>query len=197
MNEFKDSRNVLDKYKYWSNILIREDLEVRKLPYSVCMINLNYDYNFASVLRNANAFGASRVYYVSDKKKYDPRGAVGAQFVTDVVHLQNIEELEAILDLGYWSPVAIETVPSSKALPDLISDIKHNYTWRPKPNPMLIFGSECMDIPDSILKKSQVAKIPMWGSVRSINVACASAIAMYDLVSKCYFNDEYFPQPNL
>lgn len=189
----KDSRNVLDKYKYWSNILIRQDLEAKQLPYSVCMLNLNYDYNFASVLRNANAFGARRVYYVSDKKKYDPRGAVGAQYVTDVIHLQNVEELEAIIDQGYHYPIAIETIKESRPIQELIFKLGYQITNNKNLRPLLIFGSECMDIPKSILDKSLVLKIPMWGSVRSINVACASAIAMYALTTLLYYGSGRYP----
>lgn len=168
-----DTRNILDKYKGWETELIKGDVQQRTLPYSVCMVNLNYDYNFATVVRNANAFGAKKVYYVSGTKKFDRRGTVGTHHYTDVCHLRSVYDLLDCSDT--YNRVAVEIVEGATPL--------DKFTW--PENPLMIFGSEGVGLSKEVLDFCPFKTyIPMHGSVRSLNTACASAIVMSDFVSK-------------
>jgi tRNA G18 (ribose-2'-O)-methylase SpoU len=165
--------NVINKYKTWEVDLIRADVKANTLPYAVCMINLEHDFNFGTLIRNANAFGVRDVFYVSDSKKWDRRGAVGTHHYTDIHHLKTIEDLMLYRDA--YTFVAIESHKKSVPL--------STFQW-PK-NPMLIFGSESEGIPNRFIQGCQhVVEIPMLGSVRSLNVGTCSGIVMNDFVTK-------------
>lgn len=170
---YTETRNIITKYSGWETDLIREDVQKNTFPYTVCMVNLNYDFNFSTVIRNANAFGAEHVYYVSGTKKFDRRGTVGTHHYTNVTHLSDIH---GIMALGNnFNRVAVELVPESIPMGD--------FNW-PR-NPLMIFGSEGEGLSQEVLDLCpQKVYIPMYGSVRSLNTACASAIVMNDFVSK-------------
>lgn len=173
MKKELDTRNVLDKFKGWEQDLIREDVKKNAFPYSICMVNLNYDYNFATVLRNANAFGVENVYYVSESKRYDKRGTVGTHHYTPPIHLAS---LAVLMDISSsFNCVAVEL--DEKAVP--ISHFEY------PDNPLLIFGSEGLGLSKEILDICpNKVYIPMYGSVRSLNTACASAVVMNDFTEK-------------
>ena len=59
--------NVLDKYKAWTEDLIREDLKKRAFNFAVLMENFVGDFNIGSVLRSCNAFGGKEMYYYGNK----------------------------------------------------------------------------------------------------------------------------------
>ena len=79
-----DRRNVLDKYRYWSREAIVVDLDRRRHPFHVAIENWQHDLNIGTVVRNANAFLASSVHIVGERK-WNRRGAM----VTD--RYQHIE----------------------------------------------------------------------------------------------------------
>lgn len=169
-----DTRNILDKYKGWETDLVREDVQKHVFPYSVLMFNLNYDFNFATVLRNANAFGAKHVYYVSGSKKFDKRGAVGTNHYTSFSH---IPDFNGFVDLSRnFHCVAVELTPDAIPL--------DTFKWPTNPV-LMVFGSEGMGLSKEVLDLCPwKTYIKIYGSVRSLNTACASAIAMSDYVRK-------------
>ena len=62
-----------------------------------------------------------------------------------------------------------------------ISDIK----WPQKKHTILVFGQEQVGIPEKFLKiADEIAYIPQYGTVRSLNVGTASGIAMHEYCSK-------------
>lgn len=62
--------NVRPNLKNCSREQIREYCIANSKPYAVLMAHLLGDFNFASVIRSANAFGAEKVFYFG-KKKFD------------------------------------------------------------------------------------------------------------------------------
>lgn len=168
-----DTRNVVNKYKGWELDLIREDIKKNTFPYSVLMYSLDYDFNIATFIRNANAFGAKRVFYHQPKKKIDTRGCCGVNHYTDIHYVRSEEDIVA-LKCDYHL-VAVEIV--DKAVP--ITKAKY------KENTLFLFGSESNGLPQSLIDIcEQVVYIPQYGSVRSLNTGCASAIIMNDFVTK-------------
>jgi len=66
-----------------------------------------------------------------------------------------------------------------------VGDVKQlkDYDW--KPNSLLVLGEEgCGIAPEVLELLDHRVEIPSLGSVRSLNVASAASIAMYDYVSK-------------
>ena len=167
-----DNRNILDKYKHQTNVEILEDLDKRRFNYSVVCNNLCNDFNIGSVVRNANAFLAKEIIMYG-RRKYDKRSTVGTHNYTHFHHCKDRQELRKYVWQENNLVVGVEDVPSAHNYQDFDWDCIKKY------HVVLMFGNEDngLDEEDQALCDAFV-KIPQYGSVRSINVACASAIIM-------------------
>jgi tRNA G18 (ribose-2'-O)-methylase SpoU len=165
-------RNVADKFKDKSEEEIKETLNSTTNPFAVCMENWDNDFNFGTLVRNANAFNAKEVFYLGDKR-WDKRSAVGVYNYTPVQWLPTIDDFKKLRE--QYVIVGIDNVPGSVSL--------YHHRWRR--NTLLVFGSEGTGLTPEIQKMcSVILHIDMYGSVRSFNAGVASGIAMYDLVEK-------------
>lgn len=172
----EDTRNIIDKYKGYEIEFIREDLSKHKFPYAVAMQHISGDFNISSVWRNANAFGASEIFYIGGPRKIDTRGAVGVNHYSNIKHLKTLEELLALK--SHYNFISIENnVDGCVKLNDFI--------WPADKPPLIIFGEEGKGVLPEILKESiAIVYVEQFGSVRSINVSSCSAIVMNDFVTK-------------
>ena len=78
--------NVVDEFKDKSTDEIKDILRATSHPFAVLMENWQGDFNIGTMIRNANAFNAKKVFYYG-KKRYDRRGAVGTHHYVDLHHL--------------------------------------------------------------------------------------------------------------
>ena len=169
----EDTRNVIDRYKNWSIDLIKDQLKKDCFPYIVCMENIIGDFNMGTVIRNANAFGASKVYFIG-KRKWDRRGAVGSYHYTDFIHISTVEELLLLKEEGY-SFIGLDNVKNSVPM--------EKFSWPRKT--LMIFGEEGNGITPEVLSVcDHIVAITQYGSVRSLNAGTASGIAMFDYTNK-------------
>ncbi len=168
----EDTRNVNNKYKGWLEDLIREDVSKNSFPYAVMMEHIDGDFNIGTMVRNANAFGASEVFYVG-KRRWDRRGAVGTHNYTNITYLETMEDVASLAEK--YVLVGVDNVPGSVPIKD--------FQWAN--NTLMVFGEEGRGLTPEILKYcSAIVEIPMHGSVRSLNVGTASGIVMFDYVNK-------------
>lgn len=168
--------NVLDKYKGLSREEIRSDLDTHRIPFAACVMNVSYDRNFGTIVRNANFFGLEKVFYFGPRKKWDKRSAVGAYNYIDVVHVGN--DIDGIIELRKLYPhfIAIDI------LEGISTDI-NDHEW--EPGTLLFFGEEGIGLGPEILGLCEkILHIPARGSVRSINVAVSSGIVFNSLSGK-------------
>lgn len=171
-----DTRNVIDRYKSWETDLIRLDLQNNALPYATLMENWVGDYNFSGMVRNSNAFAAREVFYLASRKKWDIRGAVGTHKYTLVNYLNTYDQVAALKER--YRLIAIDNCEASIPRYSIT-----NFDW--PDNTLMIFGEEGIGLTKEILALCEsMVYIPQLGSVRSLNVACASAICCFDYVSK-------------
>jgi tRNA G18 (ribose-2'-O)-methylase SpoU len=177
----KETRNIIDHYKYWNDDAIRADLDDKRFNYSVICCNIGNDFNIATVIRNANAFLAKEVV-IYGNKKYDRRGTVGTH------HYTNFRHVRAIGDLGYFLEsrrrcgsvqlIGIDNVNHASPINDFKFDSQVHY--------IMVFGQEQIGIPEDVLGMcDHILYIPQYGSVRSINVGSASAVAMNCYCHSC------------
>lgn len=162
-------KNVQDDLRPYSDDEIREILKQRALPYAVLMSQLEYDGNIGTVIRNANFMGSERVLYYSDRKQINRKAALGCYQYTPVEHV----DYNQVIDLQReYTFVALEQDESSIPL--------HTFDWTSTPKkPLILLGEETLGLPYALLVLATVKlEIPTLGSVRSLNVGCASAIAM-------------------
>jgi tRNA G18 (ribose-2'-O)-methylase SpoU len=168
------TRNVTDEFKTVSTEEIKQTLKSRAHSFAVLMEQWQGDFNFSTLIRNANAFNANEVYYIG-KKRWDRRGTVGTHHYTDIKYLGNdLSGFENYMKLREkYCFVAIENNPiNGRSTHDLRS-----YKW-PK-NALMIFGEEGDGISlPTLAIVDDVVKIPQFGSVRSLNVGTASGIIM-------------------
>jgi tRNA G18 (ribose-2'-O)-methylase SpoU len=167
--------NVADCYKEWTKELIKDDLDKKSYNISVLMSNLLGDFNIGSVVRSANALGAREVFYFG-KKHIDKRGCVGTHNYTKINYV-NIEDIFKLKEKYVF--VALENNRNYK-----IENLKE-FIWPKDKEILLILGEEGLGISDELLKISDhIVEIPLTGSVRSLNVASACTVALYDFIAK-------------
>lgn len=167
-----DTRNVIDYYKYWTVDAIKTNLDTKRHNFSVLISNKFKDFNIGSVIRNANAFLAKEVL-IYGKKQFDRRGTVGTHLYENLNHIKSIEELDDKTPI-----IGIDNLEGAVPIEDFKWSSEHF---------IMAFGQEDIGLPEEILQKcTKLVYIKQYGSIRSLNVGCASAIAMYDYCSKLY-----------
>lgn len=165
-------RNVADRYKSKSEEEIRQDLQATSHPFAVMFENWIGDFNMGTGIRNANGFNAREVFYLGNRK-WDKRGAVGVYNYTPLKFISNLDELFELKQR--YTFIGIDNVPGSVSM--------EPFNW--PSNPLMIFGEENAGLTPGIQSMcDHILHIGMYGSVRSFNCGSASAMAMYDFVSK-------------
>jgi tRNA G18 (ribose-2'-O)-methylase SpoU len=175
-----DTRNVVDKYKHVPNAKIKEELDADRFNYAVICSNVGNNFNVGSILRCANAFGAKQ-FGLHGKGKYDRRSTVGTHKYIDVLKFPSLYELREFAWQMDTIVIGVEQTPSSAPYNefDWIDYISSNLKI------VLLFGSEDNGLSDSEMRVcDHLVSIPQYGSVRSINVACAASIIMSHLATQ-------------
>lgn len=164
--------NVLDEMKDLTVEEIKEIVQSQTIPATIAMHNVYGNLNLGSIIRTANFLGFREVLYFG-RRKWDRRGAVGTYNYTEVTYFSEEEEfLREITERGL-NLVALEnnvsyTTPVEK------------FIW--PDNPCILVGEENSGLSDEILERCYgTVEIVGRGSVRSLNVSTAAAIAMYEL----------------
>ncbi len=165
----KDTRNVIDYYKYWTEDAIRADLDEKRQPLKIAIEHWQGDFNIGTVVRNANAFTASETIYIG-KRQWDKRGAVGTYIYEHVTHMTTLKELKNYALENRYVIVGVDNVDGSQNL--------HTYQW--PENVIMLFGEEGPGLtPEALALCEDIVYIPQYGSVRSLNAGVASGITMY------------------
>lgn len=167
-----DTRNVIDYYKYWKTEAICADLRTKHNNFSVLITNLFSDFNIGAVIRNANAFCAQKVI-IYGRKAYDRRGTVGCHLYLDFQHIKLQEDLR----FEDCVVVGVDNIENAQPM--------ESFSWPKNKHVIMAFGQEDVGLCKEVLDIcDHVVYIKQYGSVRSLNVGCASAIAMFDYCSK-------------
>ncbi len=162
-----DTRNVADKYRYWTVEAIKADLDTTRVDLHVAIENWQHDMNIGTIVRNANAFNVAAVHIIG-KRHWNKRGAMVTDRYLDVFHHQTVADFVAAV--GDRHIVAVDNLPGSVALAE---------TALPK-KAVLVFGGEGPGLSDQMVQSSEVmVAIEQFGSTRSVNVGVASGIVMY------------------
>jgi tRNA G18 (ribose-2'-O)-methylase SpoU len=167
-----DSRNVVDKYRYWTMEAIVADLDTKRHSFHVAIENWQHDLNIGSIVRTANAFLADTVHIVG-RKRWNRRGAMVTDRYQHVVHHETVEALVRFAKDRMFPIVAIDNVPESKPIDQVVL---------PK-ECILLFGQEGPGLsPEALAAASMVVEITQFGSTRSLNASAAAAIVMHQWV---------------
>lgn len=169
-----DTRNVIDRYRYWHMDAIVNDLDTVRHPFHVAIENWQHDMNIGSIVRSANAFAADTVHIVG-RRRWNKRGAM----VTD--RYQHVEYQEDVSALTAWAAsqelpvIAIDNVPGCVPM--------ETFAWPERC--VMLFGQEGPGLTnEAIAAADAVLEITQYGSTRSINASAAAAISMYSWVQQ-------------
>ena len=169
-----DTRNVVDRYRYWRMSAIVADLDEHRHPFHVAIENWQHDMNIGSIVRSANAFAADTVHIVG-RKRWNKRGAMVTDRYQHVVHHPGVADLVAWATDAGLPIIAIDNGEGSVIL--------ERFTF-PR-ECVLLFGQEGPGLSEEALAAAvaQVA-ISQFGSTRSINASAAAAVAMHAWVTQ-------------
>jgi tRNA G18 (ribose-2'-O)-methylase SpoU len=174
-----DTRNVLDKYRYWKMEAIIADLDVRRHRFHVAIENWQHDLNIGSIVRTANAFLAAEVHIIGNKR-WNRRGAMVTDRYQHVRHHPSVEAFVAWAAGEGLPVIAIDNVPGCQQI--------ERYSL--PESCVLLFGQEGPGLSDAAIAASvAVLEITQFGSTRSINASAAAAIAMHSWVMQHVFTD--------
>lgn len=164
-----DRRNVEDQYRYWTREAIRQDIAKRSLGFEVAIENLGHDFNIGSIVRTANALGASKVHIVG-RRRWNRRGAMVTDRYLDVVHHADVDAFLADVSPRALVVIGIDNIPGSEPIEGALIPA----------NSVLVFGEEGNGLSPAMRQASQkILHITQYGSTRSMNVGHAAAIAMW------------------
>jgi tRNA G18 (ribose-2'-O)-methylase SpoU len=165
---------------------IKKVAEMSSLPLGLMLFNLNGDMNIGMSIRTAVILGCSDVYVVG-RRKYDRRSEVGAK---NYIHIHRFTHLEDdFFRINKLIPILLEQggVPLEEFsfkpfLPNKLED-----GWK------LVFlvGSEATGFSKTFLKTHSYApriSISQYGVMRSLNVAIAASIVLYEYVKQWRMN---------
>ncbi len=172
-----DTRNVLDQYRYWKMEAIVAELDSRRHGFHVAIENWQHDLNIGSIVRTANAFLASEVHIIGNRR-WNRRGAMVTDRYQHVRHHPTVDDFLAWAKSENLPIIAIDNVPGCKKIEQ----------YELPENCVLLFGQEGPGLSEEAINSSEVVlEISQFGSTRSINASAAAAIAMHCWIEQHIF----------
>nr|WP_221420933.1 TrmH family RNA methyltransferase [Conyzicola lurida] len=164
-----DSRNVIDRYRYWSMAAIVADLDEHRHGFHVAIENWQHDMNIGSIVRSANAFAADTVHIIG-RRRWNKRGAM----VTDrYQHVMNHPDVASFVTWARSVELPIVAIDNMEG-----AVLIETFDFPEKC--VLLFGQEGPGLTAEALAASDVqVEISQFGSTRSLNASAAAAVAMH------------------
>lgn len=164
-----DTRNVIDRYRYWRVPAIVADLNTRRNALRIAIQNWEHDFNIGSIVRTANAFNVSSVHIVG-RRRWNRRGAMVTDRYLRVEHHASTAELRQRMDELGVALIGVDNLPGAEPLEQV----------RLPRQACLVFGSEGPGLTAEMVQAcDRLVAITQYGSTRSLNAGAAAAIAMY------------------
>jgi tRNA G18 (ribose-2'-O)-methylase SpoU len=165
-----DTRNVIDRYRYWRMDAIVADLDLVRHPFHVAIENWQHDMNIGSIVRSANAFLADTVHIIG-RRRWNKRGAMVTDRYQHVVHHPDVAGFAAWAAAEGLPIIAVDNIGG--AVPVQQAELPERC--------VLLFGQEGPGLsPEAVAAASGQVEITQYGSTRSINASAAAAVVMYE-----------------
>lgn len=163
-----DTRNVEDKYRYWTVEAIKADMQRRAAPLEVAIENWQHDNNIGTIVRTANAFNVQKVHIIG-KRHWNRRGAMVTDRYMAIEHHEQVDHFLAAA--AGKTLIAVDNIAGATALSEASFPA----------NSVLVFGGEGPGLSAEMREAcDQLVMIEQYGSTRSINVGVAAGILMYE-----------------
>lgn len=139
-------------------------------------------YNVGAFFRTADAVGLLRLHLSgftgSPPSKQIAKTALGAEQNVAWARVDPIELIRERRQAG-WEITAVETV----------EDAVDVFDWHPRFPVLVVFGHEVDGLPHDLVQACDTrVRIPMVGNKRSLNVATAGGVVLYELFRKLRTN---------
>lgn len=182
--ETLDNRNVSDEFKHMSTEMIRMSMQSRRVPAVNVAMNLTHDFNKASIVRANEAFAFKEIVFINrvnenspdsleGVKRYNRRGTVGMHNYANMRHVVDWASLfDAYRSDGY-KIFAVDNTPefNPKAVYSVVFPAKS----------VFVYGEETLGLSSEMVSACDaIVYIPQFGVVRSLNVAQAASVVMYE-----------------
>jgi tRNA G18 (ribose-2'-O)-methylase SpoU len=115
--EHGDTRNVLDKYRYWTVEAIKADLDTSRVELHIAIENFQHDSNIGTIVRNANAFNVSTVHIIG-KRHWNKRGAMVTDRYLTIEQHATVDEFSARMKQLNKTIIAVDNLPGAIDLSD-------------------------------------------------------------------------------
>jgi tRNA G18 (ribose-2'-O)-methylase SpoU len=170
--EHGDTRNVIDRYRYWRMDAIVADLDEHRHPFHVAIENWQHDMNIGSIVRSANAFAADTVHIIG-RRRWNKRGAMVTDRYQHVEYHADVAGFVAWANEGGLPIIAVDNVAGAVPI--------EAFAWPERC--VLLFGQEGPGLSAEAQAASDVTvEITQFGSTRSLNASAAAAIAMHSWI---------------
>lgn len=148
-------------------------------PVTVVLHDIRSLYNVGAFFRTADGAGAREILLsgitARPPRKEIAKTALGAE---DTVPWRGADDLSAWMDAWTESGGQLVAIETTVAAVDL-------YEWQPRWPVAVLFGHEVDGLPDDVLARCDVhVRVPMLGHKRSLNVATAGGVVLYELLRK-------------
>lgn len=184
MTTVTDNRNVSDEFKHMTTEMIRMSMQERRVPAVNVATNLTHDFNKASIVRANEAFAFKEIVFINrvneqhpeipeGVKHYNRRGTVGMHNYANMRHTVDwLSVFNEYREAGY-------TLYAVDNTPDFNPQALYNVEFPAES--VFVYGEETLGLSREIVEAcDKVIYIPQFGVVRSLNVAQAAAVVMYE-----------------
>jgi 23S rRNA (guanosine2251-2'-O)-methyltransferase len=151
---------------------------IDELPVAVLLHNVRSLYNVGAFFRTADAVGLWGLYLSgftgSPPSRAIAKTALGSENTVSWERCDPLALIDARRRTG-CETAAVETLDTAVDL----------FEWRPRFPVLVIFGHEVEGLPAGITERCDThVRIPMAGLKRSLNVATAGGVVLYELLRK-------------
>jgi len=150
-----------------------------RLPVAVLLDNVRSMYNVGAFFRAADGVGLEKLFLCGitahPPKKAITKTALGAEETVGWEHDWDANQMVERLRSAGFQIVAVETGADAVDL----------FEWRPRFPVCVMFGHEVDGLRSELLEMAEVhVRIPMRGQKKSLNVATAGGVVLYELLRK-------------
>jgi 23S rRNA (guanosine2251-2'-O)-methyltransferase len=150
-----------------------------QLPVAVLLDNVRSMYNVGAFFRAADGVGLQKLCLCGitahPPKKAISKTALGAEETVRWEHNWDAVQMAESLERSGFEIVAIETG----------SDAEDLFEWKPRFPLCVAFGHEVDGLRPELMERARSrVRIPMLGHKRSLNVATAGGVVLYELLRK-------------
>lgn len=182
--DWSSNLNVRDEFKGMEVNEVIDALEPNRNGFHIVFENALRDFNFGGLIRASNGFCCNGITY-SGFRRYDPRGTVGTKNYESILHVPDQQDLINFINARQRTKIPFivaefltEDSPYFHKQQSLVS-----FEWPELCTVM--FGEEGTGVSEEYLKHADhILYVPMFGSVRSFNVASTAHVFMYDYMVK-------------